>query len=268
MTINFKPAISWVAKHAPEIFAGMAVGGVLVTTGLTVQATLDVKENIDETKYDDEHTRADTIRETWKSWIPAAASAGLTITSILLSNHLHRNREAALMAVAAMWQGRYLDLENHIRELPKGDKILSDIRDKEMAEKLPDATPKLRPGEILVYEPMSKQFFISSNQEITAAELIANKIMQRESALTLNEFLRLFRNSHQSTFGDGVGWYKTSDQWMYSWDLYGQSWIDILPYQAEIKGRPCVYLDYGVQMATENPINPPSVMGSSAKYGR
>lgn len=267
MTINLKPAAKWLTKHAPEIFAGLAVGGVVITTGLTVQGTLGVKKHIEETKYEDK-TKGDIVKETWREWAPPLVAGTLTITSILLSNHLHRNREAALMAVAAMWQGRYFDLENHIKELPKGDRILSDIRNKEMAENLPDRTPSLRPGEILVYEPMSKQFFVSSNQEITAAELIANKIMQREQALTLNEFLKLFRNAHTYIAGEGIGWFKTSDQWMYSWDLYGQSWIDILPYQAEIKGRPCVYLDYGVKMSTENPITPPSISGSSNKFGR
>lgn len=268
MTIDFKPILKWVTKNSPEILSWLGVGGVVITSVLVADASIEVYKNVQEHKYEDDHKTADTVRETAKNWVPAVASAGLTIASIICSNHLHRKREAALMALAAMWQGRYYDFEKRVKELPKGEKVLSDIRDKEMAEHLPDGKPQLRPGEILVYEPMSKQFFVSSNQEITAAELIANKIMQREEALTLNEFLRLFRNARQSLFGSDIGWFKTSDQWKYSWDLYGQGWIDILPYTAEVKGRSCVYLDYGVKMSTENPLNPPTVNGASAQFGR
>lgn len=255
------PTIKWASAHSTELLTGVAIGGVLTSVGLTAQAAVNIHGHCEAKRMEtgSEPKPAETIKETWKDWAPPAISTGLTIASIVMLHKVHRDKEAALAALAAMWQGRFIDLNKRVRELPNGKNVIDSFRKQEMSEHLPDKAPVLQKDEILVYEPMSKQFFISSNQEITSAELVANKIMQRESALTLNEFLRLFRNAHSCVFGDGIGWFKTSDQWQYAWDLYGQCWVDILPYQATVKGRPCVYLDYGVQMTSEDPSHPPAV---------
>ena len=165
------PTVKWASAHSTELLAGMAIGGVLTSVGLTAQAAVNIHDHCEAKRAESgsELKIAETIKETWRDWAPPAISTGLTIASIAMLHKVHRDKEAALAALAAMWQGRFVDLSKTVRELPDGKKVLDEFRKKEMNEQLPDKTPVLQRGEILVYEPMSKQFFISNNQEITTA---------------------------------------------------------------------------------------------------
>jgi len=71
---NVKSSLS---KHSPEILVGIGITGMVTTTVLAVKATPKALKLIEETKKEerkDKLTPIETVKATWKCYIPAAVT--------------------------------------------------------------------------------------------------------------------------------------------------------------------------------------------------
>lgn len=129
-------------ENSPELFLILGIGGVLVGTGFACKAVLDSKKIVDETKpeikeipetieevevEEDSETITEeqlpevidrvkkhnrkvylkTALKVAKKWIPALLIMGLSIASILESNHIMKERNIGLAAAYAAVDGAY-----------------------------------------------------------------------------------------------------------------------------------------------------------------
>lgn len=238
---TLKPIGRWIETHSAQIFTGIALVGVPVTVGLTVKATkntIDICEEAEKTvEYLD---TVDKVKLCWREWIPPFAAAAGTVGCVVAANHVHLKKEAALSALAALYSGKYNDLEKTVREK---------IGDKKTDEILEEVTKKDIPKTIVVdqsfeiWEPYSKQFIKLTTEKLLYAQLIVNQMLKESGECTLNHFLYLI-GGKKCTFGDQIGW----DDSILAADAEssGHSWIDIKPYLANISGKNTMYINYSV----------------------
>ena len=86
-------------KHSPEILTGIGVAGMIATTVMAVKATpkaiLLINEKEVELKVE-KLTLAETVKTTWKCYIPAAITGVSSIACIIGASSVNARRNAAL----------------------------------------------------------------------------------------------------------------------------------------------------------------------------
>lgn len=237
---TLKPVGRWVETHSAQIFTGLAIVGVPATVGLTIKATMETTNKCQKLeKLEGGHVDTlDKAKATYKYWIPPFAAAVGTAGCIIAVNHVHLKKEAALSALAAVYSGKYKDLEKTMREKigdKKADEIVEEVAKKDI-QVVTDQSFE-------IWEPYSKQFIRLTTEKLLYAQLIVNQMLKESGECTLNHFLYLI-GGKRCTFGDQLGW----DDLMLSEDseMTGHSWIDIKPYIANIEGKDTMYINYSV----------------------
>ena len=87
---NFcKMARASVMKHSPEILTGIGIAGMITTTILAVKATPKATMIIEERKEELEINKlpvVDTVKATWKCYIPAAVTCALSVSCLICAS--------------------------------------------------------------------------------------------------------------------------------------------------------------------------------------
>jgi hypothetical protein len=89
-----------VKKHGPEILAGIGIGGFITTTVLAIKATPTAMENIEKKKEEldvDKLGVVDTIKATWKPYLPMVITGCGSALSVIGSVSINTRRNAALL---------------------------------------------------------------------------------------------------------------------------------------------------------------------------
>ena len=216
-------------KNAPSIFAGMAIAGVVETVVLAVKATPKAYSILEE--MEEEPTKVEVVKATWKCYMPAAVAGVATIACITASHYAHIHKETGLIAAYSLAETKFANYRKKV-----GRKKDKDVMNKLQKEKIKKAKkPKEEPvdGKMWCYEPESDQFFQATTEQILWVELTANKVFANQSYLTFNQFLSLLPGCKKVEWGDHYGWYLYDEDgtWDFNWSFYrgGSPWIDIQP---------------------------------------
>lgn len=230
----------YILENLPSILTGVAVAGVVETVYLAVKATpkaLDILEerSSEEKKDGTVWNKTDTVKATWKCYIPAAIAGAGTIACIVGANYAHLSREAGMLAAYSFLGEKFVDYRERSGE-KHDDKIMNSIKKDHISEVRKPDRP-LEVGKMWVYEPESKQYFQATTEQILWAELTANKIFHNQGWLSFNQFLDLLPEAKRVDWGDHTGWYISDEDgsWDFNWSFYrgGTPWIDIQPQISE-----------------------------------
>ena len=258
----------FLVDNSPAIFTGLAMTGTVVTTVLAVKATPKALDELDRAysqkntivdevldKEPEPLTKKEVIQATWKCYIPTAISATATITCIVLANRAHIKKETALAAMAGFFEQRYFDYREKVGEVAgqETDMAIESAmaKDKMMENKPPKTMTTLLSGdEMLCYEPITEQYFVSSQRELLWATMTVNKILSMEENVTLNKVLKLFPGAvSDKPVGDHIGWYLDDSYFEfvgYNWGYYGRPWVDITPTIENIDGQEVYVIQFTV----------------------
>lgn len=183
-------------RHSPEILTGVGISGMLATTVLAVKATPKALLLIEEKKEEeavDKLTPADTIKTTWKCYIPAAVTGTMSVLCLVGASSVSARRNAALAAA-------YTLSESAIREYK--DKVVETIGENKERE-VRDAVAKSRVesnpvskqevfvtgvGNTLCYDILSGRYFYSTADKIKRSANILNEKLLDQSYVSLNDF--------------------------------------------------------------------------------
>lgn len=198
-----------VKKYLPDILTGMAMAGVPVTAWISAEAG---KNSVTTAK-----------EESWKNYIPPAISSALTMGCIFGSHKAHLHKEAVLTAVAALWSGKYRDLDRRAKEL-LGEERYGELRrliTRDGMERAGVGAPPWEEDELITYyEPYSQQYFKASPQAMLYAQLYINKVFQEYGGVKLNDYLNVLPGCHRVDIGSDIGWFQGTDQWEDIWGFY------------------------------------------------
>lgn len=235
------------SKHSPEILIGMGVAGMITTTVLAVKATPKALMLIEERKEEldvDKLTPIETVKATWKCYIPAAATGAVAVACVIGSNSVNNKRNAALATAYKLSETAFAEYREKVMETI-GDKKEKTIKDKISEDKIKEnpvskteviITGK---GQTLFFEPLSSRYFYSNIDLIKRAENKLNKEIITDpfdAGRTVNEFYEEIGLPTTAT-GDNLGW-----KLGYLIDIYPSA--QMAEEGTEHEGEPCIVLNY------------------------
>lgn len=234
-------------KHSPEILIGIGITGMITTTVLAVKATPKALSLIEEKKEELEVetlTPMETVKTTWKCYIPAAVTGAASIACLIGSNSAHVKRYSALATAYKLSESAFTEYRGKTLEA-LGEKKERAIRDKISEEQIknnPRSTTEVivtGKGETLFFEPLSSRYFYSNLEKIKRAENNLNKTIicdAFDAGVTVNDFYTEIGLPHTAT-GDSLGW-----KLGYLIDIYPSA--QMAEEGTEHEGEPCIVINY------------------------
>lgn len=238
-----------VSKHSPEILIGFGIAGMLTTTVLAVKATPKALQLIEERKEElevESLTPVETVKTTWKCYIPAAISGAVSIACVVGANSVNARRNAALATAYKLSETAFTEYRDKVTETigEKKERVVRDKVSEEQVKNNPVSNTEVivtGRGNTLFFEPLSSRYFYSDLEKIKRA---VNKLNYEintspfhNEGVTLNDFYDEVGLPGTMT-GDGLGW------------TIGTGLIDIYPSAQlveegeEHEGEPCIVLNY------------------------
>ena len=219
MKLNFAKAIKdaqrLAAKHSPEILMGIGIGGMITTTILAVRATPKAVRLMEDAKKEQEVEKLkplDTVKATWKCYIPAAVTGVGSVACLICSQKVNAKRNAALAAAYKLSETALTEYREQVVET-FGEAKEKVIHEK-IAEKQIEAAPiteheiiRTKRGTTRCYDPLSDRYFYSDLELIRRAENTINEHLLHSicGEATINDFYDELDLPH-TDLGDRMGW--------------------------------------------------------------
>ena len=228
-------------KHSPEILTGIGIAGMITTTVLAVKATPKALQHIEEKKAEldtDELTPVETVKATWKCYIPTVASGAFSIGCIIGANSVNARRNAAFATAYKISETALNEYRDKVIETigEKKEKTVREKVDKEHLDKNPVTQTNVivtGGGTARCYDHISGRYFDSSVEKIRkAVNTLNNELFNGMGYASLNDFYDELGLPHTSV-GDTMGWNVA----------YGLIDIDFSSH-IDDEGVPCIVLDY------------------------
>ena len=219
MKLNFakaaKDAQRLLAKHSPEILTGIGIAGMVTSTVLAVKATPKAVRLMEQAREEQEVERLtpiDTVKATWKCYIPAVVSGVGGAACIIGAQTLNMKRGAALAAAYKLSETALTEYREQVVET-LGEAKEKIIQEK-VAEKKVEAAPvtereiiRTKRGNTRCYDPLSDRYFYSDLEIIRRAENTINEHLLHSICgdATVNDFYDEIDLPH-TDLGDNMGW--------------------------------------------------------------
>lgn len=235
------------SKHSPAILIGFGIAGMITTTVLAVKATPKALEMIDDKKEEldvETLTPVETVKATWKCYVPAAISGAASIACLVGSHSVNARRNAALATAYKISESAFTEYRDKVVETigEKKEKTVRDKVSKDLVEKNPVSNTEViitGKGQTLFYDHHSGRYFYSSIEKIQRA---ANKLNHEintdpfDAGRTLNDLYGEIGLAPTAT-GDNLGW-NTNTGLI---DIYlSAQMIE----EGEHEGEPCAVINY------------------------
>jgi len=213
-------------KHSPEILTGIGITGMLTTVVLAVRATpkalalirnaendkfnAQVDNGVDPTEAVDQLTPIETVKATWKCYIPAAVTGTMSTVCLIGASSVSAKRNAALATAYTIADAALKDYQGKTLETigEKKEQVIRDAIAKDKIEKDPVDNREIivtEKGNTRCYDAISGRYFVSDIEAIRKAENVLNKRLMDEMYISLNEFY--WEIGLDSTeIGDQLGW--------------------------------------------------------------
>lgn len=244
-------------KHSPEIMTGVGIAGMVTTTVLAVRATpkalllieqekrqinADIrqaaKENGDENvPVVKKLTPIDTVKVTWKCYIPAAAMGMVSMACLIGACSVSVRRNAALAAAYTLSESMLKDYRDKVIETvgKEKEKEVRKAVAKEQIERNPVENNEVivtSTGDDLCYDVLSGRYFKSDISKIKQAVNEINRQLLFDTYISLNSFYYAI-GLEETKIGDVLGW--TVEKGLIELDFDAK---------LDAGGTPCVVLDY------------------------
>lgn len=212
----FTNAAKTVKSNSPEIFTALAVTGVVTTAYLTAKAAYVASEIINANEsaggvHNDRLERfKERARQTWRLYIPAGISGGLTVGCIIGASKASNSRTTAAVTAYSISERAFTEYrEKVIEQLGKGKE--QKVRDKiaqERVEKTPPGSKEViiaGTGHVLCCELFTHRYFRSDMETLRKAQNDINARIVNDVYVSLDEFYDLIGLSYTSN-SSNLGW--------------------------------------------------------------
>lgn len=248
----FKDVQSAMSKHSPEILMGIGIAGMITTVVLAVKATPRALELIEDEKKelgvpaDEKLTPVETVKATWKCYIPAAVT-GVTATACLIgSNSMNSRQKAALATAYNLSTTALAEYKDKVIETV-GERKEQTIRDKVAEERLKKSPVNQSTvivtgnGETRFYDSISKRRFTSDIEKVRRIVNDLNaRMLSGDDYVSLNDFYYEL-GLERVEFADDLGWNVSKE------GRSGMIDINLDSAMVDTDGKPSIVLDYAVE---------------------
>lgn len=202
-----------IKKHSPEILTGIGIAGMVATTVMAVRATPKALKLIEAKREETGYrslTVAETIKTSWKCYIPATVTGVMSIACLVGASSVNVRRNAALATAYTISETAMREYKDKVVETI-GEKKEKEVRDaiaKDQIEKNPISKNDVivtKKGGTLCYDAFSGRYFKSDIESIKKVVNEMNRRLLTEDYLSLNEFY--YELELDGTYiGDRLGW--------------------------------------------------------------
>lgn len=230
-------------KHGPGVLTGMGLVGMCSAMVSVARVTPRALVLLDEKKEQlktDQLELEDAVKTTWKCYLPAAVTFGLSAACIIGAHTINTRRNAALMAAYTLSETALKDYQEKVVETigEKKEQKIKEAVVKDKIEKNPVSNTEVivtEKGNTLCYDVISGRYFKSDIEQIKKAINELNRRMMTEMYISLNEFYYEL-GLRPTSIGNELGW-----------NINGDGLIEIhFGSQLADNGDPCVVVDYHV----------------------
>lgn len=209
----FKQTKASVSKRKPEILMVVGIGCMVTSTVTAIKATpkaIQLLEAAKEEQEVEELTPVETVKATWKCYIPTAVSGVVGISCLIGASSVSAKRSAALATAYKLSETAFAEYKDKVAETI-GEKKEKTVRDKVNKKKL-ESEP-VRKSEVIVtgkgetecYDVLCGRRFRSDIDKIKKAENVINERMLRVGYISLNEFYEEI-GLPTTDLGELLGW--------------------------------------------------------------
>lgn len=221
----YKDTQELLVKRGPEILTGIGIAGMFTTVVLAVKATPKALSLIDaEVAEMDGFPQIqpdvkdlprmlpfkDTVRITWKCYIPAVVTGGVSIACLVGASSVNIRRNAALATAYTLSESALKEYKAKVVETI-GEKKEQAVREAIVKDKL-EQNPVSRnevfiskKGDTLCYDIHSGRYFKSDIDQLDKIENRLNKQMMNDMYISLND-LYYEVGLTGTPQGDDLGW--------------------------------------------------------------
>lgn len=229
-------------KNAPGILVGVGIVGMAGTTVLAVRATPKAIALIEAKKREldiDSLTPVETVKTTWKCYIPAAVTGVMSTACLIGASSVSARRNAALATAYNLTRVALNDYKEAVVETigEKKEQVVRDTVAKNRIEKDPVKTTEVivtERGTTLCYDAVFGRYFRSDIDTIKRAVNELNRSIVSSMYASLNEFYDEI-GLPPIEIGDKLGW-NVDD---------GQIEVDFSS-QLAADGTPCLVISFNV----------------------
>lgn len=231
------------AKHSPEILMGIGIAGMVATSVMAVRATPKALRLIEDKKAEtneEKLTPIETVKTTWKCYLPAVITGGVSVACLIGANSVNTRRNAALATAYTLSESALKEYQEKVVETI-GEKKEQSVRDaiaKDKLEQNPVTNHEViitDKGDTLCFDAVSGRYFKSDIEKLKKAVNELNRRMRDEMYISLNEFYYEI-GLNGIGIGDELGW--NIDNGYIEPDFSSQLAED---------GTPCLVIGYYVQ---------------------
>lgn len=183
-------------KYSPEILTGIGIAGFVTTTIVAVKATpkaLELIEKEKEEKSVHNLTPKETIKVTWKCYVPAVVTGSLSVACLISSKHIDSKRKAALATAYTIAETSLKEYRSKVVETlgeKKAQKVDEEIA-KDHVKKNPPKSNEIifaDGDDVLCFDQISGRYFKSDMNKLKAAINDLNFQLINEMYVSLNDF--------------------------------------------------------------------------------
>lgn len=200
----------YLQRNSPTIVSCIGAVGVVATTIAAVKATPKalsliekekayINKQLEEDGWQtrvDKLTTADTIKATWKCYIPTAIIGLLTITCIFGANTLNKRQQAAITSAYMLLDNTYKQYKEKVSKL-LGDNSDTMVKKSIIEDQYSEIT--------LFYEYHYGEFFERRKADVLNAEYQLNLKLASQGYACLNDFFELL-GLPITQEGEVIGW--------------------------------------------------------------
>ncbi len=217
MKINFISTLKpFMVKHEPEILTGLGIAGLVFSTIWGVKATISAVKAAEDKKKElkvEKLPVKETIKTTWKFYIPVVVSSAVSIPCIIGGNRIYSKRNAALAAAYTISETALQTYQDKVKEIV-GEKKTQEIQESISSDKVAETYSQNKgnivitgDGDSLFYEPITDRYFKSNwNRILKAAnELNAEATGSLCGCITLSDWFNKL-GLPSTDISDELGW--------------------------------------------------------------
>lgn len=202
-----------VEKHTPEILMGIGISGMLSAGILAVKATPKALRLIEAKKKEsgvEKLSKVDTVKATWKCYIPSVVITGASIACLIGSNKVSLKRNAALATAYKIAETAHREYREKVIETigEKKEELVNDKIAKDKVDKNPVSNCEVivtGKGKTLCLDALSGRYFEVNIDVLEKAQNALNRQIINQNYVSLNEFYREI-GLDDIELGDELGW--------------------------------------------------------------
>lgn len=191
----FKSLSSAVKRHSPEILTGLGIAGMITTTVLAVKATPKALRLLEDAKKEkgEKLTASEKVKTTWKCYVPAVVTGGVSVACLIGASSVHVRRNAALATAYKLSETALTEYKDKVIETI-GEKKEKTVRESIAKDKLEKDPVENKPiiitgtGTTRCYDLLCGRYFESSREQLERIENKLNRRLLDDMFVSLNEF--------------------------------------------------------------------------------